>query len=113
MYSNIIADKSLEFSVDIVNLYKVLIEDKKEYILSKQLLRAGTSIGANIREWINGFSKADFKFMMSIALKEASETEYWLILLLKVSVIKEKEISNELQKCSELCKILYRIVKAS
>ena len=74
--SNFIADKTKKFAVRIVNLYKYLIEEKKEYVLSKQLLRCGTSIGANVHEAIRGISKADFKNKMCIALKEASETEY-------------------------------------
>jgi four helix bundle protein len=77
---NIIKEKSFVFSIEIVTLYKVLAE-RKEFVLSKQLLRSGTSIGANIRESEHAQSKADFIHKLSIALKEANETEYWLDLL--------------------------------
>ena len=73
IYTNIIANKSFDFALDIIQLYRHLVDDKQEYILSKQLLRSGTSIGANIKEGIRGFSKADFRFKMNIALKEANE----------------------------------------
>lgn len=72
MASNIIVDKSFDFAIKIVNLYRFLVYDKKEFILSKQLLRAGTSIGANVKEGVNGYSKTDFKYKMSIALKECT-----------------------------------------
>jgi len=77
---NIIKEKSFEFAVEVVSLYKVLVE-KKEFILSKQIVRSGTSIGANIREAEHAQSKADFINKLSISLKEANETEYWLDLL--------------------------------
>lgn len=72
--NNVIVDKSKTFAVRIIKLYKYLCENKKEYVLSKQLLRSGTSIGANVKEAVRGQSKADFIAKMSIALKEASET---------------------------------------
>ena len=78
---NAAVDKSFEFAVRIVNLYKYFVREHKEYTLSKQLLRCGTSIGANIAETQRGQSKADFAAKMSIALKEAKETQYWLKLL--------------------------------
>ena len=81
MSDNIIAGKSLEFAVRIVNLCKYLMNDKKEYILSKQLMRSGTSIGANVAEAQQAQSKPDFINKMNIALKEAYETNYWLRLL--------------------------------
>ena len=77
----VILDKSKAFAVRIINLYKYLCDEKKEFTLSTQLLRSGTSIGANVKEAIRGQSKPDFIAKMSIALKEASETEYWLELL--------------------------------
>ena len=86
MTYGIVSEKSLDFSVRIVNLYKYLTS-KKEYIMSKQLLRCGTSIGANIAEAQRGQSKADFKAKMNIALKEASETEYWLQLLYRTKYL--------------------------
>ena len=81
MDKNIIVDKSFEFAIRVVNLYKYLCEKKNEYTLSKQLLRSGTSIGANVVEAQQAQSKADFISKISIALKEATETKYWLQLL--------------------------------
>ena len=81
MRNNPIVDKSKKFALRIIKLYKYLITEKREYVLSKQILRCGTSIGANVKEAIRGQSKADFYAKMNIALKEASETEYWLELL--------------------------------
>ncbi len=77
MKDNVILEKSMEFAVRTVSLYKYLCEEKHEYVLSKQILRSGTSIGANVREGIYGYSRNDFTAKMQIALKEASETEYW------------------------------------
>ena len=111
--SNIIDDKSFEFALDVIKLYKYLVNDKKEYILSKQLLRSGTSIGANVKEGVHGFSKSDFRFKMSLALKEANETEYWIELLIKSDIIRENDAKFTLIKCKELCKILNSIVKNS
>jgi len=79
---NIIADKTFKFALRIIDVYKELVNSKKEYVLSKQLLRAGTSIGANVNEAIEAQSKADFIHKLSIALKEARETEYWIKLLI-------------------------------
>ena len=78
---NIVAQKSKNFALRCIKLYKYLTNEQKEFVLSKQLLRSGTSIGANIKEAIRGQSKADFGAKMNIALKEASETEYWIDLL--------------------------------
>ncbi len=80
---NIIVAKSKGYAVRIIRLYKLLCSDRKEYVLSKQLLRCGTSIGANVKEAIRGQSKADFGAKMNIALKEASEAEYWLSFYLR------------------------------
>lgn len=77
MKENIVLDKSFLFAIRIVKLCRLLQNDKKEFVLSKQLLRSGTSIGANIKETINGISKKDFTAKMYIAFKEANETEYW------------------------------------
>ena len=87
MKDNIILDKSFEFAIRVVKLYKYLCDDKNEYILSKQLLRAGTSIGANINEAQAGQSKADFIAKMAIASKEARESKYWIDLLTQLSHI--------------------------
>jgi four helix bundle protein len=81
MKENIILDKSFAFALQVIELYKYLSTEKKEYVLSKQLLRSGTSIGANVNEAVEGQSRADFIHKMSIALKEARETMYWIKLL--------------------------------
>lgn len=85
MADSLVKDKSFRFAVRIVRLYQYLTKEKKEFVLSKQLLRSGTSIGANVKEAIQAESKADFIHKLSIALKEASETEYWLELLQETS----------------------------
>ncbi len=87
---NIIKEKSFAFAIDIVNLYKVLSE-KKEFVLSRQVLRSGTSIGANVRESEHAQSKADFIHKLSISLKEANETEYWLDLLYETKYLSDVE----------------------
>ena len=109
--SNLIVDKSMNFAVRTVNLYKFLKNEKSEYILSKQLLRSGTSIGANIKEAIRAQSKADFNTKMHIALKEASETEYWLELLEKTEYITKAQAESMLNDCVEIIKILISITK--
>ena len=106
-----IVTKSMDFSVRIVKLYKYLIEEKKEYVLSKQLLRSGTSVGANVRESRYAESKADFISKNSIALKEAAETEYWLELLMKTEYITERQYESIKADNSEIAKILTTIVK--
>ncbi|MGN1411809.1 MAG: four helix bundle protein [Oscillospiraceae bacterium] len=92
--NNIIADKSKIFAIRVVNLYKYLCAEKKEYVLSKQVLRSGTSIGANVKESIYTQSKADFISKLSISLKEASETEYWLELLFNTNYISKNEFES-------------------
>ena len=87
MKENLVFDKSKDFAIRIVNLYKYLCETKKEYVLSKQVLRSGTSIGANIAESECAISKKDFMSKLYIALKEATETLYWLELLYKTEYI--------------------------
>ena len=110
---NIIVDKSFDFAVRIVNLYKHMKNTKNECVLSKQILRSGTSVGANINEAICGISKKDFLSKMYIALKEADETEYWILLLVETEFI-EKDLGNEmLNKCREISKILNSIVKTT
>ena len=107
-----IYDKSMAFAVRIVNLYKYLVNEKHEHVLSKQLLRSGTSIGANVREGTYGQSRADFLSKMSIALKEAAETEYWLELLTKTEYITSEQYGNIQADCSEVAKILTSIVRS-
>lgn len=108
---NIVVDKSKTFALRIIRLYQYLQNDKKEFILSKQLLRSGTSIGANIREAIRGQSKADFYAKMNISLKEAGETEYWLELLHESGYIEQKAFDSIYDDCQQLIKILVSITK--
>ena len=110
---NIIETKSFDFSVRIVNLYKYLNDTKKEYVLSKQLLRSGTSIGANVAEAEQAQSKPDFVSKMNIALKETSETKYWIKLLKATEFLSEKESNSLLADCVELEKLLVSIIKSS
>lgn len=90
MSKNIIKDKSFKFAVRVVNLYKMLSNERKEFVMSKQLMRSGTSVGANIREAQNGESKADFIHKLGIAQKEADETLYWLELLKETKYLKRR-----------------------
>ena len=94
MSKSVVKDKSFDFAVRIVKLCRYLREEKKEFVLSKQLLRSGTSIGANISEAQRGQTKPDFYAKISIALKEASETEYWIRLLHATEYINNKEFSS-------------------
>lgn len=106
MKENILIDKSIDFAARIVKLNKFLNEDKKEHIISKQIIRSGTSIGANINESQFGNSKSDFIAKLHISLKETAETEYWLRLLFKSEYIDEKLFNSLLADCLELKKIL-------
>jgi four helix bundle protein len=108
-----ISDLSLGFAVRIVRLYQFLCNEKREYVLSKQLLRSGTGIGANVREAVYGQSKKDFVAKMSIALKEASETEYWLELLHRTDYLDDKQYISIAKDCSRIAKILTSIVKTT
>ena len=108
---NTIKDKSLDFAIRIVRLYKHISETNNEYILSKQLLKSGTSIGANVREAIGRQSKEDFIAKMHIALKEVYETEYWLELLYNTDYLTEKEFESIFTDCRELTNILASILK--
>ncbi|MBQ7219124.1 MAG: four helix bundle protein [Ruminococcus sp.] len=113
MAENIIEAKSFRFAVDIVKLCRDLQNNKQEYIMSKQLLRAGTSIGANVAESQQAQSKADFVSKLSIALKESSEAKYWLRLLNTTEYIENDVYIALSQGCSELERILTRIIKSS
>ena len=110
---NVIENKSFQFAIRIVRLYKFLYEEKKEYILSKQLLRAGTSIGANVTESQQAQSKPDFVSKISIALKEASETKYWIKLLGATEYLSENQTKSILDDCVEIEKILVTILKSA
>lgn len=112
MADNIVVSKSFNFAIDTINIYKYLCS-KNEYVLSKQLLRSGTSIGANIREANDGQSKKDFLSKMNIALKEVKETEYWIELLIETNYLDLKQHNQYLLNCKELCRILNSIVKST
>ena len=103
---NVLLDKSLKFAARIVKLNKYLVKDKKETIISKQIIRSATSIGANANEAIYGVSKADFISKLQISLKETAETEYWLRLLILSEYITEKEGESLLNDCLEIKRIL-------
>ena len=111
MRESIIGEKSMAFAIRIVKLYKYLSEEKREYVISKQLLRSGTSIGTNTRESKNAQSKNDFINKLNIALKEADETEYWLELLYRTDYLEEKEFKSIYEDNAELIKILTSIIK--
>ncbi len=110
---NIIKEKSFSFAVRIVKLSRFLNEQKKEYVLSKQLLRSGTAIGALVREAEQAESKADFIHKMSIALKEANETDYWIELLFHSKIISQLEFEAIKPDIIELIKLLISIIKTS
>lgn len=105
--------KSLEFAKRIVNMYKYLSDEKKEYVLSKQLLKSGTSIGANIAEASCGISKKDFLSKMYIAFKECAEAKYWLELLFSCEFINQNEYNSINNDCNELMKMLSAITKTT
>lgn len=107
----IIESKSFDFAVRIVNLYKFLTTEKNEYILSKQLLRCGTSIGANVAEAQKAQTKPDFNTKMNVALKEANETLYWLKLLYKTDFLTENEYDSMRSDAKEITAILTAICK--
>ncbi len=113
MKDNIIVNKSFDFAVKIVHVYKQLMIDQKEYILSKQLLRSGTSIGANIEEAVGGISRKDFIAKLQISYKECRETIYWIKLLTTTEILK-KNLANELHKdADEILRIIVAILKSS
>ncbi|MBT3300764.1 MAG: four helix bundle protein [Candidatus Marinimicrobia bacterium] len=108
---NVILDKSYAFALRIIKLYQYLCNEKKEYVLSKQILRSGTSIGANVEEAIGGQSEKDFKAKLSIAYKEARETHYWLRLIRDSEILSEKEVESLITDCDEILKISGSIIK--
>jgi len=111
--NNVLVDKSFQFAIRTVKLYKYLCEDKKEFILSKQLLRAGTSIGANINESQDAQSKNDFVSKLSISLKEARESKYWIELLKETDYLTQKEADSILNDLEEVIKLLVSIIKTT
>ena len=111
MGENVIETKSFDFAVRIVGLYKHLTQEKKEFVMAKQLLRCGTSIGANVAEAEKGQSKADFNAKMNIAMKEANETYYWLRLLRRTDYLNEKEFLSMEKDIREILAIITAICK--
>ena len=105
-YDNPLLEKSLKFASRIVKLYQYLLKEKHESIISKQIIRSGTSIGANANEAIYGISKADFIAKLQISLKETAETEYWLRLLVLSEYITEAEGDSLIDDCLEIKRIL-------
>ena len=110
---NNIYELARDFAIRIVNMYKYLVENNKEYIMSKQLFRSGTSIGANVFEGKNAQSRPDFASKMSIALKEATESAYWIDLLHETKYITDSEFQSVSQDCSRIIAVLTKIVKSS
>ena len=110
---NVVINKSYAFALRIVKLYKYLVYEKKEYVLSKQLLRSGTSIGALIKEGEHAQSKADFLNKMNVALKEANETQYWIELLRDSSYLSSEESLSIYDNADELIRLLASIVKST
>ena len=113
MKENTVETKSKEFAVRIVRLYQFLTEEKREFVLSKQLLRAGTSIGANVREGTQAFSRNDFVFKMNTALKESNETCYWLELLYETDYLSQPQFDSIYADAHELLKLLTAIIKTA
>ena len=110
---NILIDKSIDFAIRMANCYKYLMEEKNEYIMSKQMFRSGTSIGANIHEGIQAQSKADFVSKLSVALKEASETSYWLTVLNRAEFLEEKFYLSLKSDLDSMIRILVASIKTS
>jgi four helix bundle protein len=113
MKENIIVEKSFAFAVKVVKLYQNIISERKEYVLSKQLLRCGTSIGANIEEAVGGISKKDFIAKLQIAYKEARETKYWLRLMIETDSVDKQIAENLINDVNEIIRIIVAIIKSS
>ena len=112
---NVVQDKSFRFAIRIVNVYKHLVKEQKEYVLVKQVLRSGISVGANANEAQSAQSKADFIAKMSIASKEARETEYWIRLLISTGYLDQEQhhVQTLLEESTEISKLLTSIVKTA
>jgi len=108
---NVLKEKSYQFAIRIVKLYQFLKEEKKEFTLSKQILRSGTSIGANVEEAIGAQSQKDFYMKLNISYKEVRETHYWLRILHDTNYIDEKQFKSIINDCDELLKITGTIIK--
>lgn len=113
MKENVIKNKSFAFALRVVKLYKFLIDEKREFVLSKQLLRSGTAIGALVREAEHAESKADFIHKMAIAQKEANETDYWIELLFQSDYLNRKSYQSIIADLHELLKLLASIIITS
>ena len=113
MKESIVRNKSYVFALRIIKAYRYLSDEQREFVLSKQVLRSGTSVGALVKEAEHAQSRADFVNKMNVALKEANETEYWLMLLKDSEYIDEKSFNSIHQDCSELIKLLASIVKTT
>lgn len=112
MSKSIVRDKSRSFAIRVIRLYKYLTDEKKEFVMSKQLLRSGTSVGANLAEQEFAISDADYLSKTSIALKEAAESAYWLDLLHETEYLNNSEYNNINTDCNELIKMLVASVKS-
>ncbi|MCC7051324.1 MAG: four helix bundle protein [Bacteroidia bacterium] len=110
MSESIVKTKSFQFAVRVVNLYKLLITDRKEFVMSKQMLRSGTSVGANVREAVNAQSPADFVHKLAIAQKECDETIYWLELLKETEYLNNTEFTSLNVDATEILKIIRSII---
>ncbi len=111
MKNNVIKDRSFELAVEIVFVYQYLTREKREYVLSKQVLRSGTSVGANISEGVVAQSKKEFCNRLSISYKESRETEFWLKLLCSTGYLTEEKATLALKKCDEVNRLLFSILK--
>ncbi len=111
MERNLIAEKSFEFAVNIVRLCQQIQKSHNEFVISRQLLKSGTSIGANIEEALGGYSKKDFAAKMSISYKETRETKYWLKLLNSTNFVENEEFKVLYNQADELGRILYKIIQ--
>ena len=111
--ANVVEEKSFQLAIRTIRLYQYLRSKKKEFVLSKQLLRSGTSVGANVAEAQQAQSRADFLSKINIALKEAAETEYWLRLLRATDYLEEKEFRSIYSDCEQVKRLLVAIVKTT
>ena len=113
MNSSITLEKSRKFAIKIYNLYKYLCEEKREYVLAKQLLRSGTSIGANLTEARYSVSRKEFIVKAQISLKETAETEYWLDLLKEINLLSPIEYESIIKDCKEILRLLISTIKTT
>lgn len=113
MKESVLREKSYQFALRIVKLYQFIVAEKKEFVLSKQILRSGTSIGANIEEASQAQSKSDFVHKLAIAQKEAFETNYWLRLLRDSNYLTEKQADSMINDCEELQKLITSSIKTA